>query len=357
MTNITLSVEKLKEFVALSKFIVSDKSEILPVVKYIKITILFNTVTMTKSNIKSFCQYTFDTDSEDCEFLLEERILILFCQHSKGKNVKITIKDTTVILNDGYYKQKYVPSNHSILDFPKMPQTDLETERIPKEVLDSFKCARMTTGQDTLFPMFMNVYSKDNYVFSSDKQRMYIKKFDLDIPEMSLSKTECQLISNFNYIDFSKSENYNIHRFNSVVYGFVIQEDAKPFDIGRFLNLNRRENYFSIKVEDLINFCDSTISIAGNTYCSSTISLQGNNCNIVYDNPERGEMNELDVEIVREGDEFEFQFNPILWNEVLKSLPYDTITISDEGPMLNLYNSNDKNYQGLIAKIFKQPNE
>lgn len=370
---VTLPTSKLKEFLNLSKFIETEESDLdnLQILKYLKFEIVFDKCTVTKTSLRSFFQFSFDVKHEDCEFIVLESKISDWCSLTTQEKTTITIKQVesktgithNVVLSDGYYKPKHDGGKYEVKDFFKIANYGQSTKRIPKEVLLALDSAKIYTGTDDLRPMFKFVYLDDNYVYSSTMQTFFLKKFEIELPKISLSKLECVILATFPYVEFrtdSEGKSFNVFSFENSVYGFRQEEDARGFAFQSFLPLLEKKQCFKFKTDDFINFCNSTKIVSKSkkpVYINSKAFVTENKLKLSYIDTERGIENEIEVECVLNGDEFDFIFDHNQLLEIFKSLPYNDICISNEDHpesnfyALSLFNEQDKSYTGLVTKF------
>lgn len=354
---IKLPIEKIREFLAISKYIVlpPDRSNINPIIKFIKVEIVFGTCILTKTNNNSFCKFSFDVSEEDVEFLIQEENLSSFCTDSKHEELTLNMQDGFIKMSDGYFKRKVNVNGVGVIDFPLIPKQEDKLIRLEREVLTSLIPAKAHIGSDKIMTPFQSAYLSGNDVYSSAMQTMYIRSFKAQLPTIAITPAECLLLSSFEYVDYCKSDNYNTYIHKNIVYGFIQPHGATGFDYKAQIGRLTKKNYLTIKVEDMINFCNSTMRFTQGLFCNSTLSTEktefGAIANLLFEDRSKNEENTIDVPIKLVGDNFSFNFSPDIWLPILKVLPYEEICIGDEIGLVSIWNEIDKNYNGIISKV------
>lgn len=348
---INFPIDKVRDFLDKASVIVTEKNDLMPILRYIRIKIDFGVCIMTKTNNKGFCKFYFDLDAEDADFLIEESKLLLFCDTSTDDNFSITINNEGTIIYGVSYKQRTNAKSYDIDLFPKIPDEPKSSIRITKDIIDSFKIAKSCIAQDDIRPALNFAYCTDDVLFSSNAQILYIRKFNRTLPKIELTPEEITAISDLAWADFSIADNYNTYKNGNVIYGFIASNDAKPFDYKPFLNSIEKENYISIKIKDILNFCTSTIKFADSKFLDSDFIYEDGKASMIYQDKEKGENHELEFSIRVVGEPFNFRFYPTTWKDFMSALPYDEICIGETKQFLYFWNPADEGYVGIISKI------
>lgn len=376
-----LPLSKVKEFISLSKAIETEQSDFenLQVLKYIKIEVDFDICTITKTSLRSFIQFTFDLKHEDCVMIIMEKELIDYCSSSNREDLFITQseeKETT--LTDGYIISEFYNGKYEVKDFFKIPKAGKPTCRLSKEVLLNFNIAKIYSGEDDLRPSFKYIYidsvyddkakEQVSYMYASTMRILYLKKFRFNLPKLALSKDECSTLSKYEYVDYcevKEDKNWNIYKWNNVVYGFRQSDEALGFPYQMFLNIEKK-NYIKFKTDDFINFCNSTkirMSKADGkaTYINSSAKISGTTAELICNDNENRKKNKFNTKVEVVGQPFDFNFDHSQMLDIFKSLPFSEICISDEqtkneqgakiADMLGIFSLSDGDYFSLVSKI------
>lgn len=350
---ITLPVKQLKDFFDLSKFVKTEKSDINPILKYLKIEIEFNTCFITKSNSEAFCKYNFGIEHDDVSFLIEEEKLLTLISLTKKDKITIQEQNGQIIISDSYIKYKCSNHTYILTDYKSIPEFDKsQGYLISKELINKLKIAKNFIGTDKLImPYFCFVYYKDNVLYSSTSQIFYIDELKTSLQKAYFTETECNFLSQYDNVNYCQLENYNIYKIGSLVCGFIQLHGANFFDTSSFSQRITKSNYASLKIEDIINFCESTIKFAKDGFNTSSVEFSNSNAKFVFIDKDKGEENIIEVDSSLSGNPFVFHFNPYQLLNVVKNLPYERINIGDENGCVSVWNDNDVKYFSLISKI------
>lgn len=370
---IKLPLEKIKDFLTFASDIQSDKSGIQPILKYIKFEIVFGECLVTKYNFEGYVQYSFDSDEEDCEFIIPEKDLIDFCSVSNEPYIIIEFgnKNIHIIKNKESkkcYSVKYNDGGYKVIDFPKLPVENSQqfTEaKLDKNILLAIQMAKPYTGSDELLPQLTSIYIDSNYIYAYGGSACYLSKINETLPKIAFSKKETQILSKFDTVDFCVANElgWNIYKYRNVVYGFRKQEGAVGFDYNLFVSKSKRDlPYFNIKTDDLVAFCTSVKNYCNSNdktrtnakWKNSNLKLEDGLINLSFDVAEVNEGVSLVCDTTGTLQECDFSFNQTLCTDIFKSLPYNEIFISDAGNMFIIYNEQDKNFIGFISKVQPQ---
>lgn len=331
-----LPIKQLKEFVALSKFISSEKLELMPILQFIKLEIDFGECSITKDNLQEFVTYKFGVDCEDCSFILPYDKFSKYIASSNGEYCDININGDIVTVYDGYLRQKWNISKNRVDDFPKLPEISPTYYHFSKQLIEVLNLSKnITKPKDELRPQMACSHVTPICVYASDYNICFKKDISLDglpFPSIPVSKTEVDCIYQLDNVQFSSSiKSHNIWKSGNVMYGFrQIDRAVDGFNYQQFFsNLSfPRKQYITLKLKDVISFCNSTKDFRIGLISNALLTLEDKTCIISYVEKETSEENkiEIDYKISQEFD-FEFIFNTdLLLNAVLK-FPHNDISI------------------------------
>ena len=398
-----LPIKNIVEFFELSSKIDTVKNfDHLPTGEYLKIEIIFGECLITKNNIQCFIEYKFDVSMfniEDIEFLLHEKKTKDFCLNLKGDFIYIQIEDITnetngdlnkeiIISNTNKFKDStrkinYNTKNINIDFFPKVEyefDSSKTKTRIGKDVIDVIAIANKHTSSDSIKPAFTCVYlgsyddekrelCEGNICFSSDGLYCHYQKTfndSIKFKPIAIQQIETRAICNndINYVDYVVSNSHNLYFFpkGNVIFGFRHIDNTNGFDPKRYKTLCTKQAFVTLNIDDILLFCvraKATQSLnASTTYIisSCTINKEENTCKLIYKNETTNDEDTKECEIINEKNisSFnDFSLNHNIVYDILKSLPYNTITIHNEEFMLGLTSEQDKDYFGFFAKLQK----
>lgn len=334
---VTLPLIQVKEFLKLASYVEVD--DILidqnPIYAHIKIEVIMGTCFLTKSNLTKFAQYSFETEVDDCRMCVLEEDLKNFCSSSTRESIIIDDQETKLILSDGYNKPEFGKiTSVDVKLFPKIAKTPKEFIRIEKEVINSLGISKNYVGDDKLRPFILYTHIKNDLVYATDAHVSFINKLENKVSDklISLSKTDIQFFSNFDYIEFYFNDNYSIFKNGNCVYGSRFYEnisDVSTTMISFQTNINK-EKYFKILLSDFKNFCETTVSYTKKVekekknYKSSSVSvLSKDKIEFIYDDTENSIKNPItvDAKVVGFDKGFEFKFSQKKLKEALNNIP------------------------------------
>lgn len=351
MEKISLPLDKVKEFLASSVLI--PHKDIMPITRHIKIEVEFEVCTIIKSNTDSFCRFKFDLENvDDCIFLIDEEYLDHICKHSTETEITLEFSDGFVDIKDGKMSSKRNLTKFDLIEFPHVPDENEEKIIMQEDAIKSIYCAKNFLATDSLQKMFAYVYVDTNVVYASDRNSMYLKSFNYDLPKLAISSIECDMLYSLGAVQYSKAENFNTYKRGAVEFGYITHTDSNFFDYKMFQSKCTFKDKFTLQKSEFLKFCNSSISFADKkTFGVSKAKCSFSFLNFSFKNKDRNEENKMDIQVNSDGNDFEFNFSNNDMSLFLKSLPYDSITVSDEGSMIAVTSTEDKNFFSIIMKM------
>lgn len=334
---VTLPILQVKEFLKLASYVEVDEFliEQTPEYGHIKIEVIMGTCFLTKVNLNKFAVYSFETESDDCRMIVLEDDLKSFITTSKRDSVRIDDGEKNVSFYDGYNNPKFGKIERAdVKNFPKTVKLPKEFIRIEKDVINSLDISKNYIGDDKLRPFVLYAHIKEDVVFATDAHVTILNKLERKVSDklISLSKTDIQFISNFDYIEFYFNENFSIFKNGNCVYGSRFYENISDVTntIKMFSSNIDKTKYFKILLSDFKNFCESTVAYTKRVerekknYKSSSVSVIGKDkIRFVYDDAENSIENNLpiDAKIVDVSIGYEFKFAQKRIKEALDNMP------------------------------------
>jgi hypothetical protein len=354
MIKINLKTDELKKFISASEYISLESEALNPVLsKYILLDMVSGDCKLTKANLSNYCITDCQSDSlDDAKIPLDFALFNQIVTQTKNTTITITYDKGIVKLTDGYYNLSFNSSGTELDMFPRMPDIP-ETTRINLDLINGIKLAKTCLGTDDLRPFLKGVHLKDNILYSSNAQTSYVKIYDnLNTLGFSFAKDECNMICSYTYIDYGFNDSFNIFSYENFVYGFRKQNGVIPFDYGFVTKGITKEKSVTIKTEDFINFCQSTISINGNReYCTSSLkSDEYGMTTFLFRDTIIGTENMLPSP--SKGCNMEFNFEPKRVLPIIKLLSNQEIKVCDEvNNRISFHNPSDDTQYFLIMRI------
>ncbi len=360
MLKITLNTDEIKKFLQVSAGIDLEDRKFSAPLSYLKLSFSFGTCTITKANLESHCKYEFDCGEfmEDAVVFVDFKVLTTLMGETKSKTFWIETDGIITWLKDGYYKHKFSSSDVTEELYPlteECENDDFFTLNI--DVLNAIKIAKNSIGNDPIRPQFSFCYIDKGTVYSTDAFTLCVKKVTSQTPTglLALSKKECILLSNFNYIGISQTDSWNFFRFENSTFGFRKAEGGLGFQYEWLVNQLKRDNYIVVKVEDIINFCASTIALNESKISTSKLTaIEDGNTALNFEDEITSLANQLHINCGLIGGKFEYLFEPDRLMTLLKVLGYNEICIGYEGQRVSVWNSNDVTFLGMIQNVVPQ---
>jgi hypothetical protein len=328
-----LNVSDLKRFKANSASIKTNN--VLPILSYLK----FDKGTVTKNSMGSFITQKIDCDKS---FLVDEKILMSLVECTSSPTISIELKDGKIIMSDGSIK-KTSPSE-PVENFPTNDEADSELFSIDREVLESI-------GIASQFVVDMEVPSPSCFVFVGKKHVCgsngaiaYIDEFEEDLPEMVLDRTISQTISKYDTVKFSSNESYIFFETSDLKFGFI-QPSHKFFDETSFADFTAEAKFIMDKSE-FVNINDMVIKDTVSKIAQASIEVSKGK--MFFEMNDTGYEVNTTKEFDVEGDVAcdKFNFNPVLMNKLLKSVPDTELTFNKVGN--RYYITGDSGFVALI---------
>lgn len=396
MTTLKISLNKIKEFIEFCNK-VSGASEgknistYLSTSEYIKFEILMGDCFLIKNVISSFVEFKIDVSSffyDDIEFLIHEKKLKDFCGTISSEYLYIQIDESINTTNGDVTKlvkisdtEKFKDSKklnyiNSLIDIKLFPETKYRTSnykngktKINEEVLNSIEIASVHVIRDNVKPnlscIYLGAYEKDKHliegcdIFSADSQCFYSKKFNQKFPPIAIQFVETKILLGLKSCDYFVTEGHNVYFVGSnVVFGYRHIDNTNGFDYNGFKNYLTKQNSITIKVEDILLFClraRNSSNSSKDSFLNSTclFDKQENIVRFIYNNDKTNDEDIKECQIIGNvvGEFEKFILNHNQLYDILKTLSYNTITISIEQYYIGLTTKEDENYFGFLPII------
>lgn len=357
---IKFPTNKVLDFIKLADYIETVNLDLQPIQRYLRVEIVFGSCTLTKSNGNQYVMNTFDVEcNDDYDFLIIEEELAGFAKLTQNDNFTIDFNENTGYADctDRYHDYSF---SNGIFDktlFHSIPEFKRDnTVKLDRSVITFLNIAKSYIGKDDLMPHFNSAYISDNYLYATDGHVMYIRELSSNYPFIALSAKECDLIKDFEYVDFVQSASYNNFICKNTIYGFINKTNANGFNYKQFLDTVKRESYIKIRAADFMNFCNAAIVASKSkdkvVYISARFSLEKNIVNFTYDNSEYNKKTKLPVNIENVNtDDYDFLFFAPTVLSVLKTYPYKDMYLTDiNAGAFVIWSGDDKNFVCIVRK-------
>lgn len=314
-------------------------NSIIPVLEYIKLTIKNGKATLEKSNLEYHCAYSFDCSEPDTELLLHEEATMKFVEKVAHDTVNINVTGDEITLSVKGAKCSFVPLN--IADFPgyllpdSFSPTTIGIDAISALYTASKYCDKNMTN--------LGYVHCDNEVFGSNNSIMFY--YRCEIPKLTLKPLTCSLLGQFSEINHFTHGNQDYFISGDTVYITRRPETNIP-NYKPYITNIAHENGIKIKTSELIRFCELS-----SDYDEGMITI-GETFILNAANNDKRTSNEMVLEadnLPGNPEVTTFKFNIQLTKDALKALQYEHLELVIDTHKMSIYNSEDKNYLGLIA--------
>lgn len=339
-----LPTSTIKEFEKKTSRITTNG--IMPILSYISLEVKSGILTLSKSNLSSYCKYSAPFEHEDLQVLLEERIIIGFANVTKSETIDVSIEGKEVTLSDGNLTQTFETGNFD--EYPSFPDNTVIKTPITfnEQQIRSIVVASKYT--DVKAAQYGYVHILPDCIWGSNGYSIYYKTYE-GLTNIILSPESAQVIGQYSELTHYSIDNYDFFDSGSTVYGFVKPEFKTPdltALIGKYIPLQG----FKIDKEQLEIFCTTSINLC-NLLTYSTITDNGNTLLLELNNNGNKKTNKLTI-VVEKTEQFEpFKFDSSNMLSALKSIPYEYLTMTMTDNKIILHNEEDKDYFGIIMGV------
>lgn len=308
-----IKVSELRSFKSNASFIKTNT--LLPVLSYLK----FSDGIITKNNLHSFLIQKMSPFKES--FLVDEKILMNFIDCTAEEEIEIKIKDKRIWITDG--NTKVTSSTEDVINFPPLPEGGDDQVAFTKDILTSIKTASNFLSHNENEPFRSHLFIGKKAICASNGFVAYVEQFEVEIPEIILSKENAQIVSKLDNAFFYQNGNYHFFESGNVKYGFI-KPAVNFFDLTKF-SVYSKDKFFTVNKNDIIRFNDIAMSSTPSKTVTSIFGVVNNvmTLNLQDIDFEVTVTKEIPVEGEMEGD---FRFMPLNMNQILKNIPSDDLT-------------------------------
>ena len=351
-----LPTAKVNDFLKLCEY-VKGNIETDEIQKYIKVSIDFGVVTLTKTNTFQFVRYEFEHETDDLECILLESEIKKYFGITSSAEVNILFKDKQVYLTDGTrLKYNFNNGTEKVEDFYSIPEMSETKLRLDKNFIQNVNFAKGFVSNDTLRPYLNYVYLASNRIFATNAHAIYIRSIEANSDLIAISPAECKLISDFDYVDYAIAGNFNVFSHKKVSYGFLTKDGASLIDTNQFTSRYNPDSYIECSVDEVMSFCNAALTFSKgdskivNNTCR--ITLDGNTLELEFKDKEYGKSTDVSLDIENNDMEnFSFNFNSELMINCLKSVKSDRFRMNSVEHLIYIWAKTDNGLLLLMAKI------
>lgn len=313
----------------------------------------------TKTNGKTFITHQLELEEHET-MLIDENILSTWAKSSVDEYLEVTIvgkdKKKKIVISDSRDKDDvpYIDPK----DFTKFPDKDKESETyLDTDVLGAIGIASKNVlvepDKNGETPAnFDFVHLSENYVFASDINVMYARKFE-SLPTVSLSADCARTICVLPYVNFYQKGNYDFFQCNQTLYAFVQSANIKiPAIPAVLVRLTKGENS-TMNTAELIGFCDKVTRIIPPRPNKDVTYAEFRGNQLVCEDSDYSINLHREISLV--GDfKPEIKFVPRRLGDYFKSIGATDVTIG-KSPLnpnaLTVWDNDDEAMVGMIAGI------
>lgn len=299
--------------------LIRANTSINPILTFIKFEVKGDDCTITKSSGESFVIRTIPVESEDCSFLVDEKILFNFMEFCSSEYFEFSKEGNRIKITGGKEVTRSGTEEASGFLLIKEPVMS-EWVLIPRLVLDSCGIASNFIFDNEVKSRTSCVFVGKEAVIGCDGNIAYYQKIGGEVPQMVLRKEVAVCMSKLSICEYNYNLSYDFFKDGNTVFGFIKNEI--PFN-----NLNMLFPVFD-KVSDF-SFHKSFF-VKFNSYCANTRTDKTCACTFnCQDDYIKLELidakNEFDAktEFYIKGCNGYFKFNPEYMNNLLKAIPVD----------------------------------
>jgi hypothetical protein len=356
---ITISTSELKRFLYHAKNIRDNR--ILPILSYVKLECKGNSATLTKSNLNSFVVCEIKAEfKKDETILIDQQTLSACVNFGKGKEVKITLKNGNVIMDDGFRELKSQCEDEK--NFPEIETNTGEKTPFDADVMASLSLAKSHTlpaasGGMREWKCFVHVLKIENksFIVGISGAVSYFKSFKQKMPEISLDPETVAIITKFPEADYSSNDRYDYFQHEGTTYGFIKAETGRPQLEGIFDKF-KSEDSLTVNRKDLVDFCEMVQSFNGTTIPPEVSMINVDKNKVLLKYIDLTGVEKASEPIAVEGKTFDIPdilFLPKNLLIVMKDLGVEKIKIEKIMGNMIVSSPEEKNYTGSIMELSK----
>lgn len=336
---ITIQTADFKTFFQLSAGI--KPSALYPALDVVRMDIVGNRCTFTKTNMNSYIRYEFEiTPWMDCALLLDDKLMRAFVAQA-GDAILISFTDKKITVKEGTSNISF--DAKPLDEFPKFPERTDVPYLFSKEAVLALKVAKNYVMD--AYSLFNCVHVKNNEIFASNGSYIYTKKISTQLPDVVLSLEACNVLNEEDYT-YYKADNYDFFKTDNLCFGFIKSEFGTPAYESILVNGNKAL-FFSFQKTDLLKFC-GLVNAASKEETPLAKIFPGK---LLYD--EHSFNTKVDCAFNTSGNEVpvEFKFSTKNVSRFISALPYETLNFSQAGPHYKIWTTEDEAYTGIISGL------
>lgn len=286
----------------------------LPILKNLKVSVSNELCLVTKNEINSICIGQIDFEGDDCEILINERVLFALLNVTKDEWIEVNEK----YLKSGIDK---IPITFEPIDnYPNPPEiSDQATVKLSKDSIKAIDIAKSYTSDMDNQTQYQFVHLNNDAIYAFHSHYFYINNSFANLPLAQLTKEECNIITSQDEVDFLDLPNHHVFFIPGYTYIFTKSEEIKININPVVTKLQIPASSFICSKSEIMDFITLANSVSESQIATCTLSGKLLSMNDASYN--RGNERSLNIE----GDVDEFIFNSRLIAIPFKAIPYSTI--------------------------------
>lgn len=264
---VTIAVSEIKNFISKSSAI--GESNRLPIYSYVKLVCKKDRSYFVKHSGSKFIVFDVDVDfKEEQTLMIETKPFFGFVKATKGKEIKITLDEKNIILNDGSKRPLSCQTTKDL--FPIIPDhTGVEKFEISQEVKHALVIAKNHTlpyvDTDSMRPWNTYVHIRPInevfYVIGTRGEITYYQGFKEPLPEISLEPEVISALKDLPHCTYYSVENYDYFELLGTLYGFSKSEGKCAAAVDNVLSKFKSDDSFEVEKQPLVDFCELVLSV------------------------------------------------------------------------------------------------
>jgi len=300
------------------------KNDIQPVLQFLRVKVEGDFATITKNNNRAFIVKSIANDSDDCEFLIDEKTLYDFMNACEGEYITFKTSGLRIEISCGKARL-FSPTEPPHL-YPNIDTSNENWVQIPKLTsVSAGICAKLCLDPTVIFGATSHVFAAPDWVGGSDGSIAYFQTLSAASPKLILRREVAQSLSKMSTPQYAQTESYDLFKDGETLFGFV-KSEVGFFDgyAGLFRGALEVPISFSLNKGAMIKFTQLCTQRAPDATAGATFECSGDTLSMKL--VDSGASLDIHMEFpVVSTEKCEFKFNPEKMTQLLKSLPCDDV--------------------------------
>lgn len=321
-------------------------NNILPILSMIK----YDNGVLTKTNLETYFLSEISTKYKQ-SFLIDEKILLAKLKEIESETITIEVKDNFIVLNG---KTKFPTS--PVMEYPNPP----ELKSMDKVVIDeeTIKAVGYFGGLTTISDQPHNlsyVHVTKSGIFASNGFTFINREASLELVDVLLSREACSLLSEYSEIEFYSSDNYNFFSSKSDSIAFIKPTAKTPVEaFARVINGSDKQISAEFDKKHFISFCDFVSAVTPALLPECKLSIKDKKLSLSLNDSSYDISDSREMDVVGSFEMDSYTFNPKIFSQYLKAIPYSLIRLSPHSQKgaLTIWTIEDDKFNGVLTGLF-----